>query len=282
MNALEHRKPEPCRLCGGPTSVAFSTKVLGRYWVSFYVCDTCRCLQSEMPYWLDQAYQQAIVATDTGAVRRNVICHAAITCIARVLGVEGRFLDFGGGTGMLCRLLRDRGFDAYVHDKYAEPVYASGFVLDLKDVKPGSIGLLSAIEVLEHCTQPATEVGQLFAVRPKVLVATTVPYRGEDESWWYLSAATGQHVFFFSPEGLSVLAKQHGYHYFGVGAFHVFSLTPVSRTRRVILELLLSRLGMRAVTIWMAATQRTRHSDVDFRALQDKLARHSEGAHRKP
>lgn len=282
MNALESREPDPCRLCGGTTVVAFSTKVLGRYWVPFYVCGTCHSLQSEMPYWLEQAYQQAIVATDTGAVRRSVICHAAITAIAKVLGVKGRFLDFGGGTGMLCRLLRDRGFDAYVHDKYAEPIYASGFVLDLQEVEPGSIGLLSAIEVLEHCTHPATEIGELFAVRPQVLVATTIPYRGEDESWWYLGAVAGQHVFFFSPEGLGLLARQHGYHYFGAGAFHVFSLEPMSRAERAILAFLLSRVGLRAVTIWMAATQRTRHSDADFRALHDKLVRDLEGVRRKP
>jgi Methyltransferase domain len=265
--------PDSCRLCGGPTEVAFRTKVLGRHQVSYFVCATCGCLQSETPYWLDEAYQQAIVATDTGAVRRSVISHVAIACIAKVLRVKGRFLDFGGGTGMLCRLLRDRGFDAYIHDKYAEPVYASGFVLDLEHVEPGSIGLLSAIEVLEHCAHPATDVGRLFAARPQVLVATTVPYHGEKEDWWYLGPSTGQHVFFFSPKGLRFLAQKHGYHYLGVGAFHIFSVRPIGRGDKLILELLLSRVGLRAASVWMTATQRTRHSEADFNALLDKLPR---------
>jgi hypothetical protein len=67
-----------------------------------------------------------------------------------------------------------------------------------------------------------------------------------------------------------------------VGAFHVFSLEPMSRKDRVILELLLSRVGLRVITVWIAATQRTRYSDADFRALHDKLARDCEAARRKP
>jgi len=283
MNAREadSRTEEACRLCGGGTMPAFSAKILDRYQVPFYVCGTCGSLQSETPYWLDEAYQDAIVATDTGAVRRSVICHTAIACIATILKARGRVLDFGGGTGLLCRLLRDRGFDAYVSDKYAEPVYAREFVLNLKEVVPGSIGLLSAIEVFEHCAHPAREIGQLFAVRPQVLVATTVPYRGEKADWWYIGARAGQHVFFFSPAGLRMLAEQHGYHYVGVRDFHVFSRAPISGARRLALQLLLSKWGLRAASVWMTATQRTGHSEADFRYLCDKLASGPEAARSK-
>lgn len=256
-----------CRLCDGPVSLAFEARVLGRHRVAFSRCEACRSLQTESPYWLKEAYQDAIAAMDTGAVARNLICHVAVVAVARILAVKGRFLDFGGGTGMLCRLLRDGGFDAYVYDRFAEPVYARPFLLQPRDVQPDSIGLLSAVEVFEHCAHPAREVGELFSLRPQVLLATTIPYRDEGKDWWYLGTSAGQHVFFYSRAGLEYLARKYGYHYLGAGYFHVFSKRAISQWRRVCLRAALSAPGLRLLRIWEAATRRGRHTDADYAML---------------
>ena len=261
----------PCRLCGGPSSPAFEATVLDRYKVMYFVCGACKSLQSEDPYWLGDAYDSAIAATDTGAVTRNLICHAAIVAVARVLRIHGRFLDFGGGAGMLCRLLRDSGIDAYVCDRYSDPQYAKAFVMELPQVLDGQLALLSAIEVFEHCAEPAVEIGQLFAKHPRILFATTLPYRGEGRDWWYLGAHAGQHVFFYSPAALANLGAKHGYHYFASGYFHVFSLRPITSWQRAALRLLLSRLGLRIIRVYLAATQRGSYSDADFRMLCAQL-----------
>jgi Methyltransferase domain len=268
---------ELCRACGSGVHKAFETQLLGRYKVAFFRCTNCRSLQSERPYWLAEAYQLAAATTDTGAAVRTLICQAAIVSIAATFRLRGRFLDYGGGTGLLCRLLRDCGFDAYVYDRYAEPVYARAFAFDSAALVRSSFSLVSAVEVFEHCENPSTDVGALFAMRPSILVATTVPYHGEGEDWWYLSRDSGQHIFFYSPQCLELLARKHGYDYLGVGSFHVFSARAITRAHKLLLRMLLSRVGLRAVQIWVAATRRGRHADADqamlCRTLTDERRR---------
>jgi hypothetical protein len=263
-------RADSCRACGGPVARAFETLILQRHTVSFFRCQVCRSLQTEPPYWLSEAYEAAIAASDTGAVLRNLICHAAIVAVLRVLKSTGRVLDYGGGAGMLCRLLRDSGFDAYLHDRYAEPVYARGFTLDPDTVVPGELGMLCAVEVLEHCVNPAEDVGKLFALRPRFFFATTLPYQGEGESWWYLGKHAGQHVFFYTVECLQLFARKYGYHYLGVGSAHVFSAVPLKWWQKAALKMLLSRLGLRAVRTWIAATLGGRYSDADCGSLSSR------------
>jgi Methyltransferase domain len=263
---------ESCRLCGGATSVAFPMKVLGRHEVALYRCSACASLQVQQPFWLEEAYSSAIAVMDTGAVERNLVCQAGIALVAWVLGLKGRFLDFGGGTGLLCRLLRDRGHDAYVYDRYAEPEYARAFSVTSIDRESPAVDLLTAIEVFEHLDNPGTQIEELFAVRPKVLVATTVPYDEEGPDWWYLCPETGQHVFFYSRRALKEIAGRFGYVYFEAGPFHIFSRTRIGASRKAMLRCGLSRLGLRLGRVWIAATQRNRFADSDYRRLLKSAA----------
>jgi methyltransferase family protein len=260
-----------CRACDGPVRKAFEAQVLWRHQVSYYRCLECDSLQPETPYWLEEAYEAAIVATDSGAVDRNLVSHAAVVAIAEILNIRGRVVDFGGGAGLLCRLLRDSGYDAYVYDKYADPVFARAFSVDFSKIPLNEISLLTAVEVLEHCAQPAADVGALLEKRPQVLVATTVPYRGEGVDWWYLGLPTGQHVFFYSQKALALLAERYGYHYQGFGIFHVLTQAPISGWQRLRLRVWLSRMGLRTMRIRLAAAQRGQHSAADFDRLCKEL-----------
>jgi Methyltransferase domain len=72
-------------------------------------------------------------------------------------------LDFGGGDGLLCRLLRDRGIAAETMDEYADPAYARGHQGDLSK----KYDLITASEVFEHLPDPAATLGKLFQARPE-------------------------------------------------------------------------------------------------------------------
>ena len=258
---------EDCRFCGGATCAAFTMRILRRYDVMSYRCLECASLQVERPYWLHEAYSSAIAAMDTGAVERNLVSQTSIWTIAEILRLRGQFLDFGGGTGMLCRLLRDRGYDAYVYDKYAESAYAKAYSIDLTNQESGTIDLLSAIEVFEHFDEPAAQLAQLFAIRPRVLVATTIPYSGEGADWWYLSPETGQHVFFYSRRALKQIADKFGYDYCEAGAFHIFTHARVDMVRKVLMRCALSAVGRRLGRMWIATTQSGRYANDDYRKL---------------
>lgn len=266
-----------CRLCGGAVELAFRKVVLGRHRVTFFRCLSCGSLQTEQPYWLAEAYQSALAGSDTGAVYRSLTCQAAVVTVARALRLQGAFLDYGGGAGLLCRLLRDCGFDAYTSDKYAEPVYAQAFSVDPERLSSRPVALISAVEVLEHCAEPAAEIGRLFAAHPRALLATTVPYSGQAEDWWYLGANAGQHVFFYSPKALKLLAERHGYHYLGVDCFHLYSTTALSILQRAALRTGLSKLGLRARAVWLAATRRARFASADFQAICGQRLPEKEG-----
>jgi hypothetical protein len=263
---------DACRACGGATEVVFETTIMGRYSVNFLKCQVCESLQPQSPFWIDESYTAAIAATDTGAMVRNLQCHAAVYAVAAICQVRGRFLDSGGGAGVLCRLLRDHGFDAHLADKYADPVFARAFSIPIDECRAGDFALVSAVEVLEHFEDPAGEIDRLFALRPDVIVATTQLYRGEGRDWWYLSTQTGQHIFFYSEKCLELLARKHGFYYLGADWIHVFSAKPLGLVRRVALRVLLSNAGLGVVRLWLAANMRGRFANRDHVSVCEQLA----------
>jgi hypothetical protein len=252
--------------------VLFRTTVLGRYDVDFLKCQVCASLQPQRPFWVAESYTAAIAAADTGAMTRNLVCHAAVYIVSVICRVRGRFLDSGGGAGVLCRLLRDHGFDAWVSDKYADPVFARAFALPADACRSGEFALVSAVEVLEHFEDPAAELGRLFALQPRVLLATTQVYSGEGRDWWYLLPQTGQHLFFYSRRCLELLARRHGYHYLGVGSLHVFAAVPPGWLQRLALRWCLSDAGLGLVRLWLTATLRGRFSNRDYVTVSAALA----------
>jgi len=46
-----------CRLCGGEARLYGGRSVLGKYEVAYYECGQCGSLQTEEPYWLEEAYR---------------------------------------------------------------------------------------------------------------------------------------------------------------------------------------------------------------------------------
>src|SRR4051794_37367158 len=161
--------PSPCRLCGAATAPAFRATVLGKYDAQYLKCTGCGSLQPADPHWVDEAYRNAARSVfDVGAADRILNTRALTYAVAKLFKVRGKLLDFGGGDGLLCRLLRDVGFDAYTSDKFSEVRYAKGFEAELG---PG-FELVSAFEVLEHFTDPAGELGALFAAGPRLLLAS--------------------------------------------------------------------------------------------------------------
>src|ERR1700730_9135404 len=112
-----------CRLCQGRLSFRFKSTVLGRYSVHYFECRECRSLQTEPPYWLNEAYSHNLSGLDTGAAQRNLHNLAACYIISKLFGATDA-IDYGGGDDLLCRLLRDYGLNCFVSDKYAKVTYA--------------------------------------------------------------------------------------------------------------------------------------------------------------
>lgn len=226
---------ETCRLCHGHAVATFTSFILGKYEVRYFRCGQCGSLQTEHPYWLQEAYNNSsgLAALDTGAASRVLYSYALTVLISKLFRTVGPILDFGGGDGLLCRLLRDIGYQAYTTDKFSCPSYAQGFTAELGS----SFDLITAFEVFEHFSEPALEIAKLFASQPRLLVISTELYCGQTQDWWYFSPETGQHVFFYSPDAIRGIAHRMGYSSTIGHGFILFSRLPLTWYQQLMLPL---------------------------------------------
>ena len=207
-----------CRLCDGALEMRFRRRVLDKHDVAYLQCEQCLSLQTEPPFWLDEAYREHNLShLDTGAAQRNLHNLAACWSIARVLGIVN-VLDVGGGDGLLCRLLRDYEINCFVQDRYAKPTYAQGF----EHPNFATPELIVAFEVLEHYSTPRDDLDALFKQEPQAIVASTGIYANQGEDWWYLASEAGQHVFFYSRRALNQVAGRYGYDLIVSGGYLLF------------------------------------------------------------
>ncbi len=226
-----------CRLCGGTLSERFTLEVLGRISVKYFFCEECKSLQTEVPHWLDKAYDDSLSHADTGAAQRGIRNLAACFAVSTALGMKN-VIDFGGGDGLLCRLLRDYGINCFVHDRYAKPSYAQEFTVP----NFSAPDMVSAFEVFEHLPHPAENLKELFEIDSKFILISTEIFSNQTSNWWYLAPESGQHVFFYSRPALQVIANRFDYDVMILGEFIIFSkhglITPL---RRQMLKFLLRR-----------------------------------------
>lgn len=206
---------------------------MGKHDVSYYRCTCCGFVQTEAPHWLDEAYSEAINFSDIGLLGRNVrLSRIVKVLICAFFNPDNSFLDFGGGYGMLVRLMRDQGFDFFRYDKYCQNLFANGF--DLSDITDGEFELVTAFEFFEHIHDPVTEVERLLNLSPNIFFTTELlpgssPQPG---SWWYYGTEHGQHISFYTLESLQALAERFSLNlYTARGCFHLLTSKDISPRR---------------------------------------------------
>jgi hypothetical protein len=139
-----------------------------------------------------------------------------------------RFLDFGGGYGLLVRLMRDRGFDFRWHDRYAQNLLSRGFEAE---ANADGFELVTAFEVLEHLVDPVPEVADMLRRGNSLLCTTRVlpPSNPKPNEWWYYALSGGQHVSLFTLEALGRLAGRFGRRLVSDGvSIHLFTTQRVA------------------------------------------------------
>jgi 2-polyprenyl-6-hydroxyphenyl methylase/3-demethylubiquinone-9 3-methyltransferase len=120
----------------------------------------------------------------------------------RVIG-----LDFGGGSGRTCELLRAMG---YAYDTY-DPFGASSLTSDFA----GRYNFCSAFEVAEHSPDPVGFISAIVQMADRgklaILVGTQVHDREVSAekrlAWWYAAPRNG-HISLYSQRSLEALASK--------------------------------------------------------------------------
>jgi len=264
---------DSCRICHGDAGLAFETTVLRRHRVRYFSCDVCGCLQSERPYWLEEAYAEAIGASDTGIMARNArFSEAAAVVFYTLFNRDGRFVDYGGGYGVFVRLMRDFGFDFLWQDRYAQNLFARGY----EHVPGAPAEAVTAFEVLEHLPDAGAELHDIFGIARNLLCSTVLlPDQGVPaQDWWYYGFDRGTHVCFYRRRTLDYIARQRGIHCVSNGRdLHLLSAAPVRESVFRLLVRASSRLGAAG---WVRRRMYSRTESDHFATLAEEERQRSD------
>jgi len=204
-----------CRVCKSTVSKKFSSNVLQKYSVEYFQCSRCEYIQTENPYWLEEAYNSPINVSDTGMIMRNLwFRNVAATTIFFLFDYKGKFLDYGGGYGVFVRMMRDVGFDFYWQDKYTENLFAQGF--EFAETEKLPIDLLTCFEAFEHFVDPLAEFENLLCISRNILLSSEFvpePLPSPSE-WWYYGVEHGQHIGFYQKKTFLYLAEKYNLNFY--------------------------------------------------------------------
>ena len=198
-----------CKVCDSDSHNFANAKVLNKYQVEYFRCSNCGFVQTETPYWIEEAYSEAIASSDVGLVFRNgMFSNITSKLLFCFFDHQAKFIDYGAGYGLFVRLMRDRGFDFYWSDIFCENLFAKGF--EVLESANNQFEVLTAFEVFEHLVDPITEIQEILKYSKNILFSTTLlPDTGyHPNEWWYYSLTEGQHISLYTLKALAIIADK--------------------------------------------------------------------------
>jgi hypothetical protein len=223
-----------CKICDGSLIPTFKTAVLKKHQVQYFQCENCNFVQTENPYWLKEAYNNAINLSDTGLVLRNTRYSRIITSLICIFfNKKQKFIDYAGGLGLFTRIMRDIGFDYYWMDLYAKNELARGF-----EYKKGEkYHLITCFECFEHFNNPIEETKKILELSENLIFSTELipkPLPKIDD-WWYYAPEHGQHIAFYSKKSFEILAQKLSLNYYNLDNIHILTKKNLGLKAKILL-----------------------------------------------
>jgi hypothetical protein len=156
------------------------------------------------------------------------ITHALIVL---KFNADAAFLDYGGGSGLFTRLMRDRGFRFTHHDRYCPNLFSLGFALKTLPTDNDRFELITAFEVVEHLWEPFDQLKTLLSCSDTLLFTTEL-IREQPPSlheWPYYASDEGQHITFLTTKALAILGKTLGAQVYSYQHLHLLTRVPFNR-----------------------------------------------------
>ncbi len=207
-----------CLMCGSPDlTEAFRLEVEhGRFDSPYHECKECRSLQLSRVERGPPPAVAGIGDFDVGSVQRSILTALLVRALrySRLLRRSARCLDFGAGLGLLVRLLRDQGIDAWGVDKFQRMAACESFQIE-PDAPRGPFDFVILLEVFEHLLKPFEELSAITSTMGPhgMLLIHSELYdaRIHGRDWTYLHPEWGGHVNFASREGMERMAARLGF-----------------------------------------------------------------------
>lgn len=218
-----------CKICKSVSNEIFKGKILNKYLINYYYCETCGFLQTEEPYWIEESYKESINLSDTGILSRNLILSNITTSIIYLyFNKSGKYLDYAGGYGIFVRLMRDIGVDFYWQDKFSQNLLAKGFAYDENE----KYEMITSFEAFEHFQNPVEEIENMLTYSSSILFSTDLlPVSPPiPDEWWYYGLDHGQHISFYNVKTLKYIADKYDLILYTNGQnIHLFTKNKISR-----------------------------------------------------
>lgn len=169
------------------------------------------CIYNDDYVLVDPDYLEARPKANAGMLR---LMFPAMTFSAR-------HLDYGGGNGLLSKLLRESGWNSRSYDPFADKA------VQLEEL--GKFDLITAFEVFEHVPDVRrllADLKSLLSDNGLILFSTLLSdgniHPNQRISWWYAAPRNG-HISLFSRGALSRLAGNGGFKFGSFSAvFHAY------------------------------------------------------------
>lgn len=213
-----------CPIDGNQMESLFNHTVLGKHSATYFMCPECGLIQTEEPYWLEEAYSSPISTLDTWGASRNLLNSRRLAPVLYVLfRPQDSFVDAACGYGLFVRLMRDIGFDFHGHDKFCQNLFSRS-IPPLGQRIPAAV---TCFEVLEHLMDPVGFIGEILEhYSTDSIIASTTVFSGKapDAAWPYYSFESGQHVSLYQAVTLEAIASRLRLSYVSLGEdLHLFT-----------------------------------------------------------
>ncbi len=196
--------------------------------IYYYLCSVCHfCFAPEFQHWSLTDFEEKIYNNDYTIFDPDYL-NIRPTNNAEVLveifdeqKAQIKHLDYGGGNGLLSRLLRAKGWDSSSYD----PFVNEG--MNLNDL--GKFNLITAFEVFEHVPNISLLMANLLSlinnngiILFSTLLSNDKIIQNKRITWWYASPRNG-HISLYSVSSLQHLAKQSGFNFLSLSdGLHAF------------------------------------------------------------
>ena len=193
--------------------------------VQYFLCGNCGfCFAPEIAAWKLEEFEARIYNDEyvlADPEYRETRPRANAAALISLFGERARsirHLDYGGGNGLLARVLKDSHWQSVSYDPFVD-----------RDADIGELGqfdLITAFEVFEHvpdARQLMSNLRALLAPGGIVLFSTLLSDGNigprQKLGWWYAAPRNG-HISLYSRKSLALLAQEHG---FACGSFSAVS-----------------------------------------------------------
>jgi len=236
---------ELCAVCSSKSKFLFSYVVKGEHPASLHECLSCSFTFVKNPHWLAASFSSELNDLDIGSVDRCLVLADFVQVLIQSMNNPNRrFLDWGGGYGLLARIMRDRGVDFISHDIYTRPLFVQPYQIEENDF----FGLITMSEVALHLTDPVPIFADILKFTNTLVFTAVIAPDVIPNDWWYLMPDTGQHVAIYHKETLQALAHKLGVHLTSDGRyFHVLHRERLNLKSRLVIKFRAFAFGL----VWL-------------------------------